>query len=104
MRGLPTARVAAGLFERRICLKLQKKLRPERPPGGRRGFRLTVRAAHARPELLRHPVRTTDWRGDAACSMDESANKGETTMMTQGERRRAQSRKGKRDITDIDRS
>ena len=37
MRGLPTARVAAGLLERRICLKLQKKLRPERPPGGRWG-------------------------------------------------------------------
>jgi len=37
MRGLPTARVAAGLLERRICLKLQKKFRLERPPGGRWG-------------------------------------------------------------------
>src|SRR5271157_4873916 len=104
MRGLPTARVAAGLLERRTCLKLQKKLRPERPPGGRRGFRSTVRAAYARPGLPRHPVRTTDWRGDGACSIDESANKGETAMTTQGERRRAHSRKGKREITDIDRT
>ncbi len=39
MRGLPTARVAAGLFERRICLKLQKKFRLKRPPGGRWGVR-----------------------------------------------------------------
>src|SRR5271157_1181139 len=36
MRGLPTARVAAGLLERRTCLKLQR-LCPERPPGGRWG-------------------------------------------------------------------
>src|SRR5271157_1631593 len=56
MRGLPTARVAAGLLERRICLRLQKKFRLEWPPGGRwgvpvddaRGARL-ARAATAAP-------------------------------------------------------
>ena len=57
-------------------------------------------------------VRTSDsdWLADAACSIDEPANRGETAMTTQGERRRGQSRwadpkgEGKRDITDIDRS
>jgi len=67
-----------------------------------------VREVDVRPEPWRSPLRTSDWRGDAACSIDESANKGETAMTTQGERRRAQSRwadpkgEGKRDITDID--
>jgi len=94
MRGLPTARVAVGLLERRICLKLQKKFRLERPPGGRRGRPGRWCARWTFGQVCRgvHPVRTSDWRADAACSIDEPANKGETAMTTQGERRRGQGR------------
>jgi len=68
MRGLPTAKVAVGLLERRACLKLQKKFRLERPPEGRRGRpgRWCARRTLGQGYRGTHPVRTSDWRGDAA--------------------------------------